>query len=194
MLFNQIPYYLFHEINSFLTNCEILKMSQICKRFNLMLKNERYFKYINCKFCISKYQANKLGHLGCFNNLIKTDFLVNLYDKNLYQEMHIHFIEFIIVKDKQFLTDKNWYGSSFEFVINNFIRFGNLECLKYLITMAPYKFESLKDFQILRGLYGEAKRWNQFLCSEFIREYHTLTYNKKVGKIRGRKPILNYFE
>ena len=184
MLFNEIPCYLFHKINSFLTNCEILKISEVCRRFNLLTKQERYFNFVNCGNCNSKKEANQLGHLGCLNYFI-TENHHKKYAK-LFEEMHFHVFEWVL--NKRFKNEYTTSFASYGFVkkaAKVFTKIGNIKCLKFLFRKTSY---------INEKLYKIAIENNQLECFKLFYEEIYIPLDNNILEIIFEENNIYIFE
>lgn len=67
----KIPVYLFHYLVKFINYKNFLKIILINKRFNKLLKQEKYFNFVvfdKTKYdCLKLWRAMKRGYLGCIN-------------------------------------------------------------------------------------------------------------------------------
>lgn len=185
MLLIEIPYYLFHLISLYFTKYEILRISQVCKRFNLLLYDERYFKYINCGKCNSKEETNKLGHLGCFNKLNTDTFCLISINETILKHMQIHFLEWIFVKYLDNLSSyEDWKNFFIERITNKFIKVGNLECLEYIMKRTIPNDIRMDDF------YRKAEKYQQSECSMIIQKQRRILWTNKMKSIRYKTQIL----
>lgn len=155
MFFEEIPSFILHHLLTFLTKNEIIKISEVNKRFSNILKSsERYKKIISCGTCKDSFEAIIKQHDACC--------------KSLYKKSTCKGIKYLIYKFGTFRIFKWFYNNHFKIdfkcgskIVIFACGYGRLKFVEYLMENKPKFYYSSECCQ-------KTIKYNNLNCLEFF--------------------------